>query len=227
MRIEKKRTIFTRCLGGGLAVALTFGQLAVPADAAQMNEKSKTETVISNAESRGVAEETVIGSESWETPLIPDAAAEIPGVSEHKISLNETTGDGTWKFLFNIPDYTEPNGVPAPTEKKQEFNFDAWSGKNWENIKVPGEALMQGFDILTNNEYYYQREITIPEDFAENRIMVRFDGVYSNARVWIDGEYIRTHTGGFTTWDCDITEYAAPGQTVTMTVGVADLYSDT
>lgn len=228
MRREKKRTIITRCLGGVLAAVLIFGQLAATAEAAQVNEKGRTATVISHEEeAKATVEETMIGSDAWETPLIPNAAAEIPGVSEHKISLNETTGDGTWKFLFDIPDYTEPNGVPAPFEKEQEFNFDAWSDRNWENIKVPGEALMQGFDILTNNEYYYQREITIPEDFAENRIMVRFDGVYSNARVWIDGEYIRTHTGGFTTWDCDITEYASPGQTVTMTVGVADIYSDT
>ena len=80
---------------------------------------------------------------------------------------------------------------------------------------------MQGFDILTNNEYYYQREITIPEEFAGNRILVRFDGVYCNARVWIDGKYIRTHVGGFTTWDCDITEYAEPGDAVLLSPACA------
>ena len=172
-------------------------------------------------------EEAAIGSDIWDTPVIPDAAAEIPGISETEINLNETTGDGTWKFLYDIPDYTDPDGVPYPTEENQNFDFDAWSEKNWKAIKVPGEAVMQGFDIQTNNEYYYQREITIPEDFEGNNILVRFDGVYCNARVWIDGQYIRTHVGGFTTWDCDITEYAKPGETVTITVGVADLYSDT
>ena len=116
--------------------------------------------------------------------------------------------------------------MPYPTEENQDFDFSAWSDRNWQNIIVPGEPLMQGFDILTNNEYYYQREITVPEDFKGNRVLVRFDGVYSNARVWINGKYIRTHVGGFTTWDCDITEYAAPGETVTMTVGVADIHSN-
>ena len=172
-------------------------------------------------------EEAAIGSDIWDTPIIPDAAAEIPGVSETEIDLNETTGDGTWKFLYDIPDYTQPDGVPYPTEEDQDFDFDAWSDREWKEIKVPGEAVMQGFDIQTNNEYYYQREITIPEDFEGSSILVRFDGVYCNARVWIDRKYIRTHVGGFTTWDCDITEYAKPGETVTMTVGVADLYSDT
>lgn len=166
------------------------------------------------------------GSDVWETPVIPDAAAEIPGISKTEIDLNETTGDGTWKFLYDIPDFMDSDSVPAPTEKKQDFDFTSWNNRDWQEIIVPGEAVMQGFDILTNNEYYYQREITVPEDFAGNRVLVRFDGVYSNARIWINENYIRTHVGGFTTWDCDITEYAAPGETVTLTVGVADLYSD-
>ena len=162
-----------------------------------------------------VTTETVeIGSEVWETPVIPDAPVSVAGVSETEISLNDTSGSGTWKFLFDIPDYTLEDGVALSTEENQDFDFTAWADKNWQNIIVPGEPLMQGFDVLTNNEYYYQRKITIPEDFAGNRVLVRFDGVYSNARVWIDGKHIRTHVGGFTTWDCDITEYAAPGKTV-------------
>lgn len=194
-----------------------FTQAAVPVWAAP----SVQEAIYKEAE---VVE---IKSDIWETPLIPDAAAGIREVSKTEIGLNETTGDGTWKFLYDIPVYTTEDGVPSPENGIQDFDFSAWNEKNWENIKVPGEAVMQGFDILTNNEYYYQREITIPEDFQNNRVLVRFDGVYSNARVWINGKYIRTHIGGFTTWDCDITEYAQPGETVTMTVGVADIYADT
>ena len=180
------------------------------------------------SEDSGTQTEVVeIGSDVWPTPVIPAVPKEQAGVEQSEISLNETTGDGTWKYLYDIPDYTEQGGVPYPTAAEQDFDFRKWKNKNWQNIKVPGEALMQGFDILTNNEYYYQREISIPEDFADRQILIRFDGVYCNARVWIDGTYIRTHVGGFTTWDCDITEYAQPGDTVTLTVGVADLYSKT
>ena len=86
---------------------------------------------------------------------------------------------------------------------------------------------MQGFDVLTNNEYYYQRELTIPEDYAGCRILLRFDGVYSNTRVWVDGEFVRLHEGGFTSWDCDLTEFVSPGETVTLTVGVTSLHGST
>lgn len=195
-------------------------QCGIEVEAAQ-SEQTKKESVSYQVE------DVVIGSEVWDTPVIPDAAVKIAGVENTEISLNDTTGDATWRYLYDIPDYTLSGGVPAPTEANQDYDFTVLADKTWNPIKVPGEPLMQGFDILTNNEYYYQREITIPEDFAGKRVLIRFDGVYSNARVWINGEYIRTHVGGFTTWDCDITKYAPPGETVTMTVGVAELYSTT
>lgn len=163
-----------------------------------------------------------IESNILNTPIIPKAAVKVAGVKTCNISLN-----GSWKFLLEIPDYTLPDGIPGPTESIQDFDFSKWADKKWQNIQVPGEIVMQGFDILTNHEYYYQREITVPEDFSGNSVLVRFEGVYCNARVWINGKYIRTHIGGFTTWDCDITPYAAPGETVTMTVGVADIFSTT
>lgn len=210
--MRNRKRILSLLMAG--TMILQCGPTVAAKDKKEESEQSKVETV-------------EIGSDVWTTPMIPDAAKQLSGVENTEINLNETTGDGTWKYLYEIPDYTLPGGVPAPTAKNQDFDFEKWKDMNWQNIKVPGEPLMQGFDILTNNEYYYQREITVPEDFAGNRVLVRFDGVYSNARVWINGKHVKTHVGGFTTWDCDITEYATPGETVTMTVGVADLYSTT
>ena len=60
-------------------------------------------------------EDVEIGSDVWETPVIPKAAKTLSGVENSEITLNETTGDGTWEYLYDIPDYTQPGGVPAPT----------------------------------------------------------------------------------------------------------------
>ena len=91
---------------------------------------------------------------------------------------------------------------------------------------VPGELEMQGFELKNNTEYYYRTTVHIPKDFAGCRCMLRFDGVYSNARVWVNNRYVRSHQGGFTTWYCDITEYAVPGGEVRLVVGIADLEGD-
>jgi len=71
---------------------------------------------------------------------------------------------------------------------------------------------MQGFEIRHDVGYPYKTEIDIPEDFAGRRVRLRFDGVYSYARVWVNGRFVRDHHGGFTTWECDITDFVSRGR---------------
>ena len=186
-------------------------------------------------------EDVNITSPVWATPEIPLAADTVTGVANPVINLNETTKDGTWKFLFEGITADGIPGIPAPlatgtgtnlttnppvlNTEDQSFDPAVLEGRNWQNIAVPGNVLMQGFSISNNWEYYYQRELAIPADYASNRVLLRFGAVYCNTRVWIDGHYIRTHIGGFTTWDADITDYVTPGESVTLTVGIADIRS--
>jgi hypothetical protein len=81
---------------------------------------------------------------------------------------------------------------------------------------------MQGFMIEHDREYAYRRVIEIPPDFAGKKIAVRFNGAYSYARVWVNGSYVRSHHGGFTTWECDITPFVTPGRRATLVVGITD-----
>ncbi|HEY9256620.1 glycoside hydrolase family 2 protein [Chitinophaga sp.] len=96
----------------------------------------------------------------------------------------------------------------------------------WKKIQVPGEPAMQGFDIQHDQPFQYRRTITIPAEAAGKSMSIRFNGVYSHARVWVDGHFLREHFGGFTAWECDITPYAAAGKTVQMTVEVTDRIDD-
>ncbi len=134
---------------------------------------------------------------------VPD---KVMGVRNPLVSLN-----GTWKFSMNPPERFWENSV-SPIQ--------------WDDVQVPGELLMQGFNIQQDVEYAYKTKINIPEDFKGKRIMMQFDGVYSYGRVWINGSYLRSHYGGFTTWNCDITKYVVPGEAAWVTVGVTDLKDD-
>jgi beta-galactosidase len=126
----------------------------------------------------------------------------VTGTSEPVISLN-----GTWKFSMNPP---------------ENFFNDRTSTESWRDIVVPGECAMQGFAIRHNTPVAYKRSAWIPQDWAGRRIKIRFEGVYSYARVWVNGVYIRDHSGGFTPWECDITGVVKPGNSAVMTVEVTD-----
>ncbi|MFJ5088432.1 glycoside hydrolase family 2 TIM barrel-domain containing protein [Streptomyces sp. NPDC088674] len=92
----------------------------------------------------------------------------------------------------------------------------------WQALDVPGEPALQSQKVPSDTECAYAVKVTIPADFAGKRVMLRFDGVYNYARLWVNGTAVRTHDGGFTTWYADITTLVTPGRQALVTVGVTD-----
>ncbi len=75
---------------------------------------------------------------------------------------------------------------------------------DWKPVQVPGEAAMQGFTVLHDQPFRYKRKIQIPSDANGRNVAIRFNGVYSHARVFIGGQFIREHFGGFTAWSATL-----------------------
>lgn len=125
-----------------------------------------------------------------------------------------------WKFLFE-----EIKDIPNAFENNQDYDFNTIQKGKWQNIIVPSSLAFQGFDIENNTEYYYKREIKIPKEFKNNQIFIRFEGVYSNARIWVNGKFVTSHIGGFTPFDVDITEFS-DYEKITLVVGVTDIEGD-
>jgi len=142
----------------------------------------------------------------WPRPTVVPLPDSVAGVSRPVISLN-----GTWKFTLTPPSGFWQNSVDPSA---------------WSDIQVPGEPAMQGFAIMQNTEYPYKKTAAIPADFAGKKIFLRFDGVYSQARVWVNGTFMRSHYGGFTSWNCDITPLVTPGQNAVLTVAITDRSDD-
>lgn len=131
---------------------------------------------------------------------------QVNGVAEPVISL---TGD--WKFSMDPPE----------THWGNDIDFTRWP-----DIQVPGECQMQGFAIRHDRPCVYKREFSIPGDYAGKQIFLVFHGVYSHARVWVNGAFIREHHGGFTKWDCPITPHVTPGEKAILTLEVIDPVDD-
>ncbi len=130
----------------------------------------------------------------------------VEGVLNPVISLN-----GTWKFSMNP--------VIEPWENSVDF-------EDWSDIRVPGECQMQGFAIQHDTPYIYKKQFDIPADYRGKQIHLNFYGVYSYARVWVNGTFIREHYGGFTKWSCAISELVNAGETAVLTVEIVDRADD-
>jgi hypothetical protein len=115
--------------------------------------------------------------------------------------------------------------LSAPLPPAEFWKADAGASQ-WSPVEVPSELAMMGFDISPDVEYPCRRTLQIPAEFANHRIFVRFDGVYSHARVWVNGVFVRDHSGGFTSWDAEITDHVQAGASAQLVVGITDESDD-
>lgn len=103
-----------------------------------------------------------------------------------------------------------------------DWQFKRTKESNWNTIKVPGEAVMQGYGIEHDKAFFYKKEVNIPSNFNNYQTILRFDGVYSYAKLSVNGKFVREHKGGFTRWETIITPYIKPGESNTIELEIID-----
>jgi hypothetical protein len=133
--------------------------------------------------------------------VIPSQTADV---AKAKVSLN-----GVWEINMSPGD-------------------EVWKSNsgNWQKIQVPGEPAMQGFKVENDKEFFYRTSVAVPATAKNKTTIIRFNGVYSYARVFVNGHFVREHFGGFTAWDADISAFVEPGKTAVVHVGVTDRADD-
>jgi len=126
-------------------------------------------------------------------PMGAVAAAGVAGVAAGNAAIASVDLSGTWSF--------------TP------------SGRATTSIAVPGGGwYKQGFTDV--NEAVYSRSITVPDSGQPQSTWIEFGAVNHQATLSVDGRVVATQTTAFTPSNFDISAYAAPGTTHTITVNV-------
>ena len=116
--------------------------------------------------------------------------------------------DGTWAFALGscVEDQFDP-AKPLPDAQP---------------IAVPASYNDQNDQTTALRRHYgwawYQRKVTLPAFCAGQRVVLRFGSVTHTANVWLNGQLIAQHKGGFTPFEADVTALLRPGETVLLTV---------
>jgi beta-galactosidase/beta-glucuronidase len=70
---------------------------------------------------------------------------------------------------------------------------------------------------------WYRRPFTIPGESKDAHLRLRFEAVFYLARVWLNGQYLGAHEGGYTPFEFDVSSVAKPGEENTIAVEVDNL----
>ena len=190
--------------------------------------KWEDETIFEENKERAVA--TYMPYES-EAAMLADADYyatpwTVPVNSRYQ-SLN-----GNWKF----------NLVSEPSQRPLTFFENGFDDSAWDEIPVPSNWEMHGYDlpIYCNVEYphsntppfikarpyyndngknyginpvgSYTHTFSVPEEWDGQRTFIHFGGIYSAAFVWLNGEYVGYTQGANNVAEFDITPYIYKGK---------------
>jgi beta-galactosidase len=121
-----------------------------------------------------------------------------------------------WKFqLGDNPDY-------------KDSNFD---DSKWRALSLPHDWAIEGtIDRKNKSEAsgaflpggigWYRKQFKLPENPEAKHFFIQFDGIYMNAGVWVNNQFLGRHPYGYTGTDYDLTGLIKPGQTNTIAVRV-------
>ncbi|MBR6442214.1 MAG: DUF4982 domain-containing protein [Clostridia bacterium] len=80
-------------------------------------------------------------------------------------------------------------------------------------VDLPHDWLIWQTDLYETADAWYRRELELPEEH-EPVVLVRFDGVYMDCDVLLNGEIIRTHRYGYTAFDVPLTGKLKAGRNI-------------
>ena len=145
--------------------------------------------------------------------------------------------DDGWKFAFgNAADpkkdfgcgteyfnyLTKANSIHNEGPYAANFN-----DSTWQEVKMPHDwvSILPYADVASHSHGYktvgykypetsvgwYRKTINIPACDLGKHIVLQFDGIFRNARVWFNGFYMGTEPSGYATQVYDVTEYVNYG----------------
>lgn len=142
-----------------------------------------------------------------EPEAIPLPEHPLPNfVREHWVNLN-----GIWEFQFDAADVGQTegweDGLPSPREILVPFPWGSpLSG-------VEDEAQIG----------WYSRSIEVPTDWTGERVYLVIGASDWHTTVWLDGQRLGAHQGGYTPFDFELTPYLRPGQEQRLVIRVDDV----
>ncbi|WP_426996666.1 glycoside hydrolase family 2 TIM barrel-domain containing protein [Pseudarthrobacter sp. N5] len=168
----------------------------------------------------------------------PGSGRRVPARSWLHSDAPSTSLNGNWQFrlLPGAPGTPGGRGALPAGEAVEGFADESFDDSSWDRIAVPAHWVLEGDGrygrpIYTNVQYPfptdapnvpdenptgdYRRTFELPESWPDASLTVlRFDGVESRYKVWVNGILIGVGVGSRLAQEFDVTDAVRPGSNV-------------
>jgi beta-glucuronidase len=138
----------------------------------------------------------------------PQATSPVAG-ERVRVSL-----DGAWRFAVDPTRTGEPDRWFAPELDES----------RWDVVDVPHCWPVDPRFQYTGTAWY-RRTFDAPADLQGRHARLEFDAVFARARVWVNGQLVGSHEGGYTPFTFDVTPHLIAGRPNSVAVSVDNSWS--
>jgi len=129
------------------------------------------------------------------------------------LASNSFPLSGEWSFSIDQDKVGEGQECFAP----------GYNDSTWATVSVP-----HTWNVMPEySEYeglaWYRRTFTVPAEAKDAHLRLRFEAVFYLARVWLNGQYLGQHEGGYSSFEFDVSAVARPGEINVLAVQVDNL----
>jgi len=100
-----------------------------------------------------------------------------------------------------------------------------FSTTNWDSIQVPGNWDVENKYANFVGNAAYSRTFELPQSLKNGELFVNFDAIYFEAKVYLNGNYVGKHEGGYTPFEFCITDLVKDNKPNTLVVLVNNEFS--
>ena len=133
----------------------------------------------------------------WTADVGPDSA--LPEYPRPQLTRPRWTNlNGVWQFA------PAAEGEPPPIGRDLAERV---------LVPYPVESALSGV-MRSVERMWYRRSFDVPADWrigAGHRLILHFGAIDYDAKVWVDGDQVATHRGGYAGFDVDVTDALTPG----------------
>ena len=133
------------------------------------------------------------------------------------VHSQKTSLDGAWYFTLDQFNIGEKVGWQLPAVEMQK----------WEKVVVPHCFSDDAKYLFYTGNTWYTRKFLLADIAPNSKMFVRFEAVYYKSKVFINGNLVGMHEGGYTPFEIEITNHLLKNGENTITVKVDNSWDAT